>query len=293
MRPEGTDLGSPGRDAFVIYTHILNERIAQLAERAERDLAATHDVYVIGFFPDDVPAPRGFGTRPRHQAFRKADLLRHDYPVKGHRTPFLLRPGNNDLPLLAFAARHPQYRTFWCFEGDVEFTGPLSRLVGHFAGSDADLLTTNVRPFQARWPHERLIVLPPGWTRDAAHELLSFLPVYRVSRRLLERIDAFYRAGGSGHNEWSWTYVAQWHGLGIEDIGGTGPYVAAGNRRRFYTSTPRTPSLAPGTFRYRPMMRLPGRRPMMLWHPVKDAPIPPRKQLREALTMMRELIGRG
>jgi hypothetical protein len=277
----------------VIYTHILNERIAQLAERAERDLAATHDVHVIGFFPDDVPAPRGFGTRPRHQVFRKADLLRHDYPGEG--APDAVPPSPRQQRPAAPGLRRapPPVPDLLVLRGRRGVHRPAVAARGAFRRLNADLLTTNVRPFQARWPHERLIVLPPGWSRDAAHELLSFLPVYRVSRRLLERIDAFYRAGGSGHNEWSWTYVAQWHGLGIEDIGGTGPYVAAGNRRRFYTSTPRTPSLAPGTFRYRPMMRLPGRRPMMLWHPVKDAPIPPRKQLREALTMMRELIGRG
>jgi hypothetical protein len=293
MPPQDSDMALPVRDAFVIYTHILNDRIERLVERAEQDLAATHDVHVVGFFPDKTRPPQGFRSRPRHHVYRKADLLRDDYPVKGHRTPFHLRPGNNDLPLLSFAERFPEYRTFWCFEGDVEFTGLLSQLVGHFAGSTADLLTTNVRPFQQGWPHQRLIVLPPGWSREPKRDLLSFLPVYRVSRRLLERIDAFYRAGGSGHNEWSWSYVAQQHGLGIEDIGGIGPYVAAGNRQRFYTSTPRTQGLAPGTFRYRPTMHLPGSRPMTLWHPVKDAPAPPRKQLRAAITMVRELLGRS
>jgi hypothetical protein len=112
----------------------------------------------------------------------------------------------------------------------------------------------------------------------------SFLPINRVSRRLLDHLDEGYRRGWSGHHETIYPTVALHRGLTVEDFGGSGPYTKPENINRFYWNTSSNHvDLAPGTFVYRPIMRTRPRKlfwplsalarrkyqPDKLWHPVK------------------------
>jgi hypothetical protein len=100
----------------------------------------------------------------------------------------------------------------------------------------------------------------------------GFYPIYRITARGLDAIDAAYRAGWSGHYEMGWAnYILAANGI-IEDIGGNGPYVAPENRNRFYFSSRRTFTKSPGTFVFRPAFRtVPARYENTLWHPVKPS----------------------
>ena len=256
-----------GRAAFLIFTNVLSEGVLRQVATAERELAGFCEVHVIGYFPDVAAAPAPFGAHPRFHAYDRARMEATGYPLKGR--PFRLMPGNTDMPILAFVRDNPSYDAVWLFENDVAFTGPLSRLVEAFADSHADLLATSIAPLPSDWVHAGATVYPEGWPADLP-PIRAFFPAFRVSRRLLAEVDRFYRDGGSGHYEHIWPYVAQAQGLELEDFGGSGRYVKPGNRNRFYTSTPETAHLYPGTFRFRPPRRRPGKRPMTLWHPVKE-----------------------
>ena len=258
--------GGP-KTAFLIYSNVLSKRVLQQIAKAEAELGGSCDVHVIGYFPDAATAPAAFGSNPRYHAYDQARMETMGYPLKGR--PFHLMPGNTDMPILAFARDNPRYDTVWLFENDVAFTGPLSSLIEAFADSPADLLTTSIAPPPDGWAHMVATVIPEGWSGDVA-PIRAFLPVFRASRRFLADVDGFYCDGGDGHYEQIWPYVALARGLELEDFGGQGQYVKPGNRNRFYTSTPETPPLYPGTFRYRPPRRHAGTRPMTLWHPVKE-----------------------
>ncbi len=258
-----------GRDVFVVLTHLLSPRIERRIGRAREALGATHDVHVVGGFPDGVEVPDAFRRREGFHAFGPAELRMEGWPRKGRGEPFGLMQGAADLPLLALARRLPDLRRLWSFEGDVEFTGPLDALTAAFEGSPADLLGTSIRPTPPNWAHRRASLRPEGWAAPEG-EVIGFLPALRASRALIDAVERFYAAGGDGNHEWVWPFAAQASGLTLEDMGGDGPFVREGNRNRFYTSSPRRRGLHPGTFRFRPVMIRPGRRRMTLWHPVKD-----------------------
>lgn len=260
--------GLARQSAFIIFTNILSPAVEARIDDAFADLATTCDVHVVGYFDSATNIPPRFHADDRFHVYVAAQLEALDYPAKVR--PFHLMPGNCDVPILAFSREHPQYDSIWLFEDDVVFTGPLSALIGAFAASSTDLIASNVAVPEERWPHAELTRIPEGWPADLA-PLRVFLPFFRISRRLLNEIDAFYRAGGSGHHEHVWPLVARARGLEIEDAGGRGDYVKPGNRDRFYTSTPSMRHLFPGSFRYRPAMRRPGRRRFYLWHPVKES----------------------
>lgn len=253
--------------AFVFFTNVVTDRILRQVAAANAELAGQCDVHVIGYFPDAAAAPEPFRTNPRFHAYDRARMEAMGYPVKGQ--PFRLMPGNTDMPILAFMRDNPEYETIWLFENDVVFTGPLSSLTEAFAASEADLITTNIVPPPATWWYLSMNVVPENWPADLPR-LRAFLPAFRASRRLLLAVDRFYKDGGNGHYEYSWTYVARACGFGLEDFGGRGEYVRPENRDRFYTSSPQMSRLYPGSFRFRPAMRRAGRQPMKLWHPVKE-----------------------
>ena len=59
-------------------------------------------------------------------------------------------------------------------------------------------------------------------------------------------------------------------GYRIEDFGGEGSFVAAGNKGRFYSNVPREKGLAEGSLVWRPCRSSIGKAPNKLWHPVKQ-----------------------
>jgi hypothetical protein len=259
----------PGRDVFVVLTHLLSPRIERRIARAREALSATHDVHVVGGFPEGVEPPEGFRGREGFHAFGPVEMLEAGWALKGRGASSSLFGGAADLPVLALARRLGGFGTLWSLEGDVEFTGPFDALTGAFADSSADLIGTSLRPAPRNWPHRRAAVRPEGWSAPEG-EVIAFLPALRASRAAIDAVERFYAAGGDGHHEWVWPFAAQASGLTLEDMGGDGAFVREGNRNRFYTSSLRRKELHPGTFRYRPVMTRPGARRMTLWHPVKD-----------------------
>ena len=184
--------------------------------------------------------------------------------------------GLTDILLLAAVARLSQYPFVWLIEADVDFTGDWRRFFEAFRDDEADLLGTNLYPFDRSrdWFHWRWFRGPEAARKDWTR---GFFPVARLSRRFVDAYLDEVRQEWSGHYEALWPTIARHRKLKVADIGGRGPLVPRSRRGRWYTATD-NPALDSGTFRFRPAVadryfplnagQLP---PDHLCHPVKTA----------------------
>lgn len=256
--------------AVLLMTHFLDDGIVAQYRRLRAE-AAGLDVYLLYNRSDDpcpgYPVPAGVAL-----VGVSAEKIRAlGYPRKGRR----LNARDVELFVMLFHRRHPNYTHYWVVEYDVAFTGRWSVLFDAFAASSADLLATTVHRFTVNpaWPNWSTVEGPVG-PLPAACLLRAFMPCCRLSRAALTALDHAYALGWSGHYEATVPTLITTAGLAIEDLGGDGEFVAAGNRNRFYTNTPTNNQLAPGSFVFRPVRSSPGERPNFLWHPVKPAATP-------------------
>jgi hypothetical protein len=255
---------SAEREAVLVLTHFLDDRIVAMARRLRAE--AGRDVFVL-FNKSDDNNP-GFVPPPDVAVFSfvEDDLTALGYPGKG----LHIRDVDIELFSFPFHRSHPQYDRLWVVEYDVDFTGRWATVFDAFADSPADLLATSVHRFDGNpgWDNWKSVRTPSG--RPNADGLVrAFLPFMRLSRAAYAVLDGAYRAGWSGHYECTVPTILAEAGLVIEDIGGDGAFVAPGNRNRFYTSTPGCNDLSPGSFVFRPIRTQAGERPDTLWHPVK------------------------
>ena len=178
---------------------------------------------------------------------------------------------------MRFFQERSDYERYWIIEYDVRFTGSWAHLFDDLGTSDADLLCTTVQRHadNPAWAHWSTLVTGVEEV-PLDRRMKGYIPFGRLSRRLLERCDACYRKGWSGHPEVLWPTIAAESGLPVEDIGGDGPFTPTARRGRHYFNTPHHWSLFPGTFVFRPCFAdhedLSGaqtRFPGWLWHPVK------------------------
>lgn len=202
-------------------------------------------------------------------SFTDADMATLGFPyLQKH-----IVPGSAHFPLLWFARRHPGFSHYWLLEYDVVFAGRWQDFFNHFAASPADFLSCHIR----RHAEEPLW----GWWHlghpqrhiPVAYRLRSFNPLYRISAAALAHIDACHRAGWWGHNEVILPTLIKHAGLRVQDFGGSGAYVAAGDRERFYmddNSGDGRGLLLQGSMRWQPAFRDGELMPSKLHHPVKE-----------------------
>jgi len=191
------------------------------------------------------------------------------YPEKhrAHRGTFW--PRNIDLPLLWFFQRNPGYGYYWLMEYDVRFTGHWLEFFGHFAASGSDLLATTLfdHDFRPGWDNWRTLRSPERIPEQ--ERVRALLSLCRLSNTGLRAVHQAYCAGWSGHYEVAIPTILKTRGRTLEDFGGSGRYVAAGNENRFYRNTPGVSGLAPGTFTVAANAVSDEYPPNMLWHPIK------------------------
>lgn len=264
--------GSEPAATVVFLTHTLDGEVVRRYRRLVRETPPDHEVRLAV----DVEAGERMADTAREIAGSSAFPFRFgDLPADHHRRPWAgdnatsLVPGNVALLLLHLARSRPPRDHWWLIEYDVAYTGHWRTFFEHFRSNDADLLGTTLQPRSNRPDFH-------WWDSFEAPEplretelLRGLFPVMRLSRTALRIVDRVYAEGWSGHHEVVLPTSLRDRGRKIEDIGGEGPFVSAGNENRFYTNTPGRTGLAPGTFVYRPARRWPGLRPDTLWHPVK------------------------
>jgi hypothetical protein len=181
-------------------------------------------------------------------------------------------PGNTHFPVLHFARLHPGFSHYWVVEYDVRFSGDWEVLFRHFDACPSDLLTCHIRrqrdePWWAWWRCTPGLADVPPEAR-----LRAFCPIYRISAAALAHVEARQREGWRGHYELLLPTLLYRDGFRLRDLGGVGPFVAPGDKNRFYreaTWRDRTGALTRGTLRYRPPIRWVGPWPNRLYHPVK------------------------
>jgi hypothetical protein len=280
--------GSPGlggKSVILLLTHVMNPGIAALLGDIKAACADEFDVFCL------CDNTNGKFDRKRNAEgyvlFCMDDLKALPYPGKNtieykseiresnpHHKYFNFKPGSTDLPILHFFGKNSEYKHYWIVEYDVRFTGSWDGFFSFFANNDSDLLGTTLTryPNIRDWHHWPSLDLLNGPIPEE-QRLRGFFPVYRLSRRALETLDRRYRDGVRGHYECLVPTVLSQEGMTIEDIGGDGAFVDAGNINRFYYNSPTRNTLSPGSFVFRPVMDRPGQEPNKLWHPVKHVPV--------------------
>jgi hypothetical protein len=263
-----------GETAVFFLTHLLGPRLLDRYRKLRDDCRERYDVHFAADLTsgrlrtDAVPAD----VRPDVHGFTRDQVaLSHATGDEAGQDGFRLYGGNLDHVFLHVKKAFPEYEHFWWVEHDVAFTGDWTTLFGHFDDSDSDLVGTTLTPYEAipGWHWWDGFDAPDGIPKP--EWIRGFFPCFRISARGLDALDEAYRSGWSGHAEAVLPTALAARGLTLEDIGGSGLWVRAGNRNRFYTNRPhRHRTLGPGSFVYRPTRPLPGLRRDRLWHPVKS-----------------------
>jgi hypothetical protein len=270
--------------AILILSHVMNREVMAFFKRIKKECSKYYDVIFLcdntaGVF-DSFEDNKDFflfttkNLQSLNYVGRSAivyqDKSRADNP---YHKDFNFTPGSTDMPVLLCYKRNPSYDFYWIVEYDVRFSGSWNRFFSFFAKSHADLLGTTLTPYAdiPGWYHWPSMALKNMRIGKEAY-LRGFFPIYRLSNRALARLDRDYLTGVRGHYECLLPTLLHHAGMTIEDIGGDGPFVRPENRNRFYSNTPTSETLAPGSFVFRPVMTRAGKERDTLWHPVKYTP---------------------
>ena len=265
------------RICVVVISHILNVPVRAMFERLRREVPLDHDTCMILSTDDPTAAAAGGVDVPGLVWISKEDLFRLGYPQKCRHQNWVMA-GNLDLVFLEFQRRLPDYDQYWFVEYDVHWEGDWSVFFEHFRHSQAALLAATLQHIDEVPQKLALLsypqhVVPADVPLDRTNTVKGFLPICRISRELMQALDAAYQKGLGGHYEIMIPSVAVQGGMSIEDFGGRGRYVQSDNVDRFYFARGSAYTHSPGNFVVRPEQRV-LRRPNTLWHPVKPSGVP-------------------
>ena len=232
-----------GRQAGIFITHVLNHRIQAHFDRLRSETEAIID-WQLAYNPwtlSDLAAGRA-----------EFEIDRTSVRVRQALNNGKLAMGYMDVVLFPLA-KSANRKFVWILEYDVDFAGTWLDFFQQFSNNGADLLTTtlNTRRRDPRWTFWGSANGPCPKSRFTR----AFMPIMRVSRRFIGTYEEALSTGEwSGHYEFLVPTIARVHGLRIEDIGGTGPFVPWRRRGRNYLNAAKDPHLSPGTFVWRPSM---------------------------------------
>jgi hypothetical protein len=265
------------RDCATFVTHIWTPEVAEHYARLQREAGPVLDVFLVyqqGAEEQTLPQ----GMQP-DLVVRMADSAQH-FPLRYEE--FLERPnpwGYVDLVwLTAFLSpRLAAYERFWLVEYDVDFSGDWAKFFGAAATYAGDLLTTRIRPLSA----DPTFHFAPIYRQPAsapADPLLVFMPISRVSRRLLDHYRlTLLQPGWHGHFEMILPSMARADGFLVAEIGGHDAQAPAERRGLHYDGTFADLQSMKTTHAYRPPrgFRYYGaaphrfRQPDRIYHPIK------------------------
>ena len=191
------------------------------------------------------------------------------YERKHSQHPGTFWSRNIDLPLMWYFHQNPGHDYYWVMEYDVRFTGQWMDLFRHFAASRSDLLATTLFDYAFRPGWDNWKTLKSPRRIPEAGLVRALFPLYRLANAALKALHEAYCDGWSGHYEVTIPTILKSQGFTLEDFGGNGSYVAAGNHDRFYRNSPGIAGLAPGTFTVAPNQISSDYPPNLLWHPIK------------------------
>ena len=252
---------------LLFMTHTWNAGIATALAALEEAIGKRFDIHVLVDVTSNPSVPDL--DRSHLYRFTADQVTPPDYKVKAAHHPGTIWPMNIELPVLWFFKKHQKYQYYWVMEYDVRFTGDWRVFFDAFEDNASELLATTLyrHRFRPDWQHWRTLTAPMPVPE---HERVRGLfPLYRLSNTALARLESAYLTGWGGHYEVTIPTILTKAGMRIEDFGGDGEFVPAGNHNRFYRNTPINAGLAPGTFTVAPNQTDPAAPPEMLWHPIK------------------------
>ncbi len=264
------------RDCVVFVTHIWTPEIAEHFDRLKREAGPVVDVF-LAYQQGDAPATP-VGMAP-DLAVRMADSAAH-FPLRYEEYLQHAKPwGYVDLAWITAFLDHSlaSYDRFWLVEYDVDFSGNWATFFTAAAGYEGDLLTARLRPLSAdpTFYYAPIHQQPPSAPSDP---LIAFMPISRLSRRLIEHYCRTLLAPGwHGHFETVLPSMARADGYSIAEIGGYDALTPPERRGLHYDGTYRDLHTRNTTHAYRPpqafsyFVRSPGRfrQPNRIYHPVK------------------------
>ena len=262
-------------DAFIFLTRSPETapRILKKFHKAARDAKQDFDFHICSFVEGSEQKHSKVevnGELVDYWVFGKNDAVSLGYSPKMEPDNWVFIPGNVDVLTLSFFKYNKEYSRYWQVEDDVDYSGDAKDLLDSLAEHDDDLLCTHLQRGWQNWTYSHWLK-----TGDLGRELrpeetmLGFLPFLRASRRGLSTLDKAYIAGWAGHPEQTWPTILMEAGLEVRDIGGSGEFVDADSINRYYFGTTPASQNKTGSFTPTPPRLFVGRRPNMLWHPVK------------------------
>lgn len=256
------------KTAILFMAHYLNDSILREFYRLRKSQSSHVDVRILYDNSKKTFDESHFDGSSGYFLYDINDLIRN-YPFLDRTTPQIV-PGNCVFPMLLFAQKNP-CKYFWRIEYDARFSGDWKMFFDSFEENDSDLLGTTIYRYEFRpdWNWWNSLKAPSA-ILDKKWFLRGFFPVLRLSKKAIDLLENSYRDGWRGHDEVTIPTILNYYGYTIEDIGGDGEFVKPDNRNRFYTNTPGSPGLAPGTFVYHPYPCNYSDIPNMLYHPVKE-----------------------
>ena len=266
------------RIAVILYTHFSNQAVINNLLRLKSELTDQiheYDLFAVGFCQDvnalmDIKS-KGINTI----VYTKDDLIRLPYENKLQSVNWITMRGSNDLALMNFFMDNPTYDYYWIIEYDVVYSGNFGDLLATLDSSKAGLLCTHLSSFKQspHWVHWDTFFSADDF--EGSVELMrGFLPLSRASRPLVQEIHDRCVRGWKGHYEVLWPTISIRSGLGLEEIGGDGPYVPETRRGKYYYSLLGPNGLFLSTFSAWPNYNANSdiyhnSPPDILWHPVK------------------------
>lgn len=225
------------RDCAVFLTHIWSPSISTHFARLKREAGSVLDVF-LAYQQRDEAAEVPSGMRP-DLVVRMADSAAH-FPLRYQE--YLQRPnpwGYVDLGWIT-AFLDPSlaaYDRFWLVEYDVDFSGDWANFFGAAAAYEGDLLTSRIRPLSA----DPAFYFAPIYRQPGtapADPLIAFMPISRLSRRLIEHYrKSLLQPGWHGHFEMVLPSLARADGYSLAEIGGYDAFTPPERRGLHYDGT--------------------------------------------------------
>lgn len=267
------------RIAVIFYTHFSSQAIINNLLRLKSELTNRihdYDLFAVGYC-QDLNALKNIENEGINTiSYSRDDLSRLPYVNKLRNVNWVFMALNNDLALMNFFMDNPSYDYYWIIEYDVVYSGNFGDLIENLDSSRAGLLCTHLASFKQspNWVHWDTF-FPADEFGSSIELMRGFLPLSRVSRPLVQEIHDRCVRGWKGHYEMLWPTISIRSGLGVEEIGGDGPYVPETRRGKYYYSLLAQNGFFMSTFSAWPNYNYNSdiyhnSPPDMLWHPVKS-----------------------
>lgn len=250
------------KEAILIATHFIDQNIIRKIKKILKDIHNNRDLYILTW-----------NTRLSLHAPKIKKIIFDNEDTKAFRERWIL---DNDMDLcrlniIKILQKNmvPVYDYYWFIEYDVDFNGNWEELLN--IKNNSDLICTHIIDHTE---NDKWI-----WWKDFKtplkniKKIRAFLPIYRISRNMLEEIEwVLSKEGWGGHMEALIPAIIHAKGGKINEIWWNSKYTLPQNTNKFYNSYPVWFEIWFGEFRWIPHIITVCKRKRRLYHPIKKYP---------------------